>query len=452
MKASQPIVQLLLRTVVAGLLVGRSPVVARAATGDFGALTEYSIPTADSEPGQITLGSDGNLWFTEGSQIGRITPSGSITEYALPTPVLFPLDITAGPDGNLWFTVTEFDTGTSALGRITTSGVVVEFPLSGVLLEPCGIASGSDGNLWLTQCGGLSTSVARRTLSGALTKFPLPKPEHPKNITAGPNGSLWFTEPSDGQIGRITTGGEITEFSVPALSSDLGGITSGSDGNVWFTESGADQIGRITPAGLITEFPIPTESSRPGSIALGPDGALWFTESDAGRIGRITTAGEISEFILPAPGGNPSAYPQGIAAGPDGAIWFTEPGSNKIGRLALSTAGPCTPSAEDLCLLSSRFKVSVNWIDQHSGELSGTGTTLPLSDGSGSFWFFRPDWAELTVKLIDGRGTNGKFWFFYGALSDLEYTITVTDTTTGTVRTYHNDPGNICGGADTKAF
>ncbi len=76
----------------------------------------------------------------------------------------------------------------------------------------------------------------------------------------------------------------------------------------------------------------------------------------------------------------------------------------------------------------------------------------PLSDGSGSFWFFRPDWAELTVKLIDGRGTNGKFWFFYGALSDLEYTITVTDTTTGTVRTYHNDPGNICGGADTKAF
>jgi hypothetical protein len=26
------------------------------------------------------------------------------------------------------------------------------------------------------------------------------------------------------------------------------------------------------------------------------------------------------------------------------------------------------------------------------------------------------------VKAVDGRAVNGKFWFFYGALSNVQYT------------------------------
>ncbi len=54
--------------------------------------------------------------------------------------------------------------------------------------------------------------------------------------------------------------------------------------------------------------------------------------------------------------------------------------------------------------------------------------------------------------MLDGRGVNGRFWVFYGALSDVEYTITVTDTETGESRSYYNPPGEICGGADVEAF
>jgi len=71
---------------------------------------------------------------------------------------------------------------------------------------------------------------------------------------------------------------------------------------------------------------------------------------------------------------------------------------------------------------------------------------------SGSFWFFGPDNLELTVKVLDGRPLNGKFWVFFGALSDVEYTVTVTDTTTNAVRSYRNAPGTLCGQADTAAF
>jgi len=56
------------------------------------------------------------------------------------------------------------------------------------------------------------------------------------------------------------------------------------------------------------------------------------------------------------------------------------------------------------------------------------------------------------VKVLDGRPINGTFWVFSGALSNVEYTITVTDTTTGAVKTYFNPSGQLASVADTSAF
>ena len=55
----------------------------------------FRIPTANSEPEGITLGSDGNMWFTEAAanQIGRIDPRGNITEFVVPQPLSAPVDI-----------------------------------------------------------------------------------------------------------------------------------------------------------------------------------------------------------------------------------------------------------------------------------------------------------------------------------------------------------------------
>lgn len=42
---------------------------------------------------------------------------------------------------------------------------------------------------------------------GVITEFPLVTPaSHPKEITASPDGNLWFTESDGNQIGRITSG------------------------------------------------------------------------------------------------------------------------------------------------------------------------------------------------------------------------------------------------------
>jgi hypothetical protein len=94
--------------------------------------------------------------------------------------------------------------------------------------------------------------------------------------------------------------------------------------------------------------------------------------------------------------------------------------------------------------------VEIAWKD-FQGHL-GVGHAVPLTADTGYFWFFDPANVETVVKVLDARSLNQAFWVFYGALSSVEYTLTVTDTQTGAVKTYTNASGNLASAADTGAF
>ena len=74
-------------------------------TAPAGHFKVFKVPTSASGPRHITLGPDGNMWFTEGdinvSQIGRIDAAGNVTEFVVPTRFSQPSDIVSGPDGAL---------------------------------------------------------------------------------------------------------------------------------------------------------------------------------------------------------------------------------------------------------------------------------------------------------------------------------------------------------------
>jgi sugar lactone lactonase YvrE len=67
--------------------------------------------SAGGTPDGIAAGPDGNLWFTERTnpgRVARITPAGVVTEFTGGVTPGFtvngqPRGIAAGPDGNLWF-------------------------------------------------------------------------------------------------------------------------------------------------------------------------------------------------------------------------------------------------------------------------------------------------------------------------------------------------------------
>lgn len=73
--------------------------------------------------------------------------------------------------------------------------------------------------------------------------------------------------------------------------------------------------------------------------------------------------------------------------------------------------------------LASRFLVTV--ADQQPGA---TPTAVRLSEASGYFWFFDPGDLEITVKIVDGRAVNNRFWVFIASMTDTPLAITVIDT------------------------
>jgi len=115
------------------------------------------------------------------------------------------------------------------------------------------------------------------------------------------------------------------------------------------------------------------------------------------------------------------------------------------------TSSTCSSTPTTLCLNHSRFSVAASWRvpDQ---ERSGQATSLPLREDTGLFWFFDDSGIDLVVKILDGTGVNGSYWVFYAGLSDVEYTITVTDLKNGRVQTYDNPSGSFASVADTSAF
>jgi len=131
--------------------------------------------------------------------------------------------------------------------------------------------------------------------------------------------------------------------------------------------------------------------------------------------------------------------------GPEAETW-----QPRIAESRTAAAG-CVPSSTRLCLQGGRFAVEAHWRDFQNK--TGVGTAVPLNGGdTGYFWFFSQTNVEVVLKVLDGRPVNGKIWVFYGALSNVEYTLTVTDTQTGKFKTYFNPRGRLSSVADTGAF
>jgi len=295
-------------------------------------VTEFSDGiTANAELGDIVLGPDGKLWFTEktANKIGRVTPGNPpvIDEFDLPAGFTTPFNITVGHDNKIWFTCSN---GAGALCRINPADTTDTQGHGGYNLQgqPAGIAAGPDGAMWL---GGQTASVIRADTATMnelavsdidVTGFNI------RNLAPGPDGNVWVTD-FGGKIARVTPAGLVSPFDVPG--DGAWDITTGPDGNLWYTapEGNNSKIGRITPAGEFgTQYDV-TDAGDQLGITVGPDGALWFAQAVANDIGRMTLDGQFSEVK----GLTPGARPEYIAQGPDNTLWFTEKDGNRIGRI-----------------------------------------------------------------------------------------------------------------------
>lgn len=98
--------------------------------------------------------------------------------------------------------------------------------------------------------------------------------------------------------------------------------------------------------------------------------------------------------------------------------------------------------------------------DGSAHEPHRRGEAVPRADGFGYFSLpgFTGDasFPEVFVKMTDGTAApGGSYWVFHSGLTDVDYTLTVTDQSTGAVRSYRRGApagAELCGQADTSAF
>src|SRR5215216_6437956 len=298
----------LLGVVAAMLAVG--PVLSlgsEALAAPIAALKQFKVPTADSQPRAITNGSDGNRWFTEGTEftsapakIARITPAGVITEFA-----------PGGADGCNFCIITDIAQGPGNILYITSNDpTLMRFDLTTQSFAtpvqmPNTIALGgnlavSATDVWITDFN--NDAVWRYEISsGQFTSFPF---SDPADVAVDEAGNAWFTQPGDvnapgtSNIGRIDAAtGAVTTTPTTDGSTTVAprSITVASDGQVWFTARFTPQaVGRLNPSNnSVTLFPV--SNTGPSGIAASPDGTVWFTQETKGNAARITNAGVITE-------------------------------------------------------------------------------------------------------------------------------------------------------------
>jgi PKD repeat protein len=175
--------------------------------------------------------------------------------------------------------------------------------------------------------------------------------------------------------------------------------------------------------------------------ANAPTGWNWDFGDSASSSNTATTKNASHAF------GAPGTYTVTLTAG-------SLNGSGAISKSLTVTgqASVCVPGTNTLCLNHNRFRVTADW--QKQDGTSGHGTAVPLTSDTGYFWFFGATNIELITKVLNACANPfNHYWVFAAGLTNVKVTLTVTDTSNGSVKQYPNPLGTAYAPVqDTTAF
>jgi PKD repeat protein len=131
----------------------------------------------------------------------------------------------------------------------------------------------------------------------------------------------------------------------------------------------------------------------------------------------------------------------------------TGPGGVSTSSRILSVTG-----AETLRLIGAHpFDITLTARDPRTGT-TGAGQVISQNDIYGIFSIptitGNAGNPEVIVKMVDASGIGASYWVFYGALTDLTYTLSVKEVATGTTKSYNDARvgSTVCGKFDTSGF
>lgn len=222
--------------------------------------------------------------------------------------------------------------------------------------------------------------------------------------------------------------------------------------------TGAVRAGSLSIGGAsfaVSQEPCTYSFVPPGVDPVDHAGGIGavLVQAQEGCLWTVTTPDPFVRFPVPPTGKGTGSFKYCVAAnrGAARSVTFTAPNA----EVELPQAGfdpplaGCQSTDTSLCLLENRFEIRLAFLTP-GGD--GVGSSIRLNERSGYFTFFDPTNPEILLKMIDGRPVNSHFWLFYGAMSNVDYVVTATDTVTGEAQLYCNPSGTFRSVGDTLAF
>ena len=263
--------------------------------------------TIDSAPYDLVHDSQRNLiWFTEknGNQLGAINIStGQITETAVINNES-PNNIAISDDGNIWFTqpeanfVTRFSPEAPTIDAFTVFTYTnnIGTPIDG---HPTKISIEDNDSIWVTapnenQIAKLKPSTEAYTVA-PVADFGSPAVPPSDIFILG--STPWVASPTNDRIGRYIPQ-TLAGFQWFPLTSNNSGVDSihittsnGSTYYLWYTEPNNGRVGRIT---LNSSFKIIStnlhsltqENSEPTAIVVDSQDVAWIANNGGATIGQ----------------------------------------------------------------------------------------------------------------------------------------------------------------------
>jgi len=270
-------------------------------TGEF---REFPLPQSDSQIMRPATDHEGRIWFGEMGRnfLAVFDPRTQAFQQMTPPRGHYGvMSVQVASDDTIWF-VEQY---ANYIGHyFPTTGHYQVYPLP-TLSVP-------------------DPSHAGKTLS---------LPSAPNELALDAHGTVWFTESSNGSIGRLdpTTGG-IRFFTPPGPTMPLMEIASDTHGIIWATSFSAGLLLRLDPrTGTFTPYYAPFTGPGTGGLyglVVTPTGEIWVTVLAENVVARLdVVAHRFIYYAIPTPG----SEPLGIVMGANHTLWFTE--VDKIGML-----------------------------------------------------------------------------------------------------------------------
>ncbi len=266
----------------------------------------------------------------------------------------------------------------------------------------------------------------------------------PRDVAAGPDGSLYIADTLNHRIRRVDPDGIITTVAGNGLwwdpSGDGGpateaildspwGVSIGPDGSLYIAETGHNRIRRVKPDGIISTVAgngtygfagdggpaTDAELRYPLGVAIDLDGNIYIADQGNARIRRvgldgiITTVAGNGTYGFAGDGGPAIdaqlTYPFAVALGPDGSLYIADKSNCRIRRVDPDGIITTVAGNGDFGFGGDGGLATDAQLTNPEGIAIGPDNSIYIADtGNQRIRWVRPDGIITTVA---GNGTYG---------------------------------------------